>query len=173
MRIFPKYEKKEWSTMDEVFERLRYRSWWHKNSVGGRIAFFFLRFKYIGKRFEDFLYGIKTLWEIIVRGYSDEEVWEFSNRTTRYIYPRLVMLKNRYHGIGPGKLLAEMFPDEIELSSEQENAMRECWMEIMDKMIYAFGLLLDDDTTRRTETQVARIDEGLSLFAKYYECLWD
>ena len=173
MRIFPKREEKPWYTTDEIFAGLRYRSWWHQNSIGGRVAFFFLRFKYIGKHFEEFVYKLKKIGQIIVRGFSDEEVWEFHYHATRYIYPRLVMFKDRYTATCPGLLLSEMFPSIREFTDEQEKMAHDRWFEILDTMIYAFGKLMDESPSLRTDEANQRIEDGLFLFAKYYQSLWD
>ena len=41
------------------------------------------------------------------------------------------------------------------------------WHEVVDKMIYSFEQIEKDSSDR------AKIDEGLQLFAKYFEDLWD
>ena len=41
------------------------------------------------------------------------------------------------------------------------------WHEVVDKMIYSFEQIEKDSSDR------VKIEEGLQLFAKYFEDLWD
>jgi hypothetical protein len=45
------------------------------------------------------------------------------------------------------------------------------WDSIMDKMIYSFGKLAEDDLSVLDFDD--NIQEGLDLFAKHYTSLWD
>ena len=45
------------------------------------------------------------------------------------------------------------------------------WMNVLDKIIYAFKeLIFDDYVDKLTQS---RVDEGLQLYAKYFQNLWD
>lgn len=60
-----------------------------------------------------------------------------------------------------------MKTDIHEYSDEQLNKV---WLEYLDKMILAFELVQQGVFS---EQDKAKIDEGLILFAKYYQHLWD
>ena len=65
----------------------------------------------------------------------------------------------------PQWVLGEM--DRKDLTHSQLN---EIWLENIDKMILAFKLILDDKWEYGYEI---KIDEGILLFAKHYQNLWD
>ena len=44
---------------------------------------------------------------------------------------------------------------------------------ILDKMIWAFYLYISVDSLYWTEEQKQQINEGLKLFAEYFQSLWD
>lgn len=93
-----------------------------------------------------------------------EECWDLNVTLAKYILPRLQKYKeiNQYG-----------YP--IGLESLEE------WHEIIDKMIYAFDLVVNDNCnslksencieviTKQKELQ----EEGLRLFAEYFNSLWD
>ena len=48
------------------------------------------------------------------------------------------------------------------------------WNDIMDKMIYSFGQIVEDKLFDITDQkQLDEIQEGIDLFAKHYTSLWD
>lgn len=173
MKIFPKHEEKEWYTMGEVFGRLRYNQWWYKNTIGGRVAFFFLRFTFIPERIRNLWFGIRMTAQKIVRGFSDDEVCGLHSHIAAFVYPRLVMFRDTYSAICPGILLSEMFPSVLEMTEEQEKLANGRWLEILDSMIYAFEYIHNRSDYRLTEEETVRIEDGLYLFSKYFHCLWN
>lgn len=85
-------------------------------------------------------------------GFAQFETWNLYYSLALEIYPRLCYF--REHTLA--------YP--VEADSEEE------WGEILDKMIRAFKLILIDD--RRDDEKFKEIEEGLSLFAKWYLALW-
>jgi hypothetical protein len=49
------------------------------------------------------------------------------------------------------------------------------WNIVLDKMILAFELIIKDDwsNVKMIEKNQKKIDEGLKLFSKYFQSLWD
>lgn len=87
-------------------------------------------------------------------GFYFEECWNLDFTIARFILPRLVHFKKIQHST-PASL------------SEKE------WNEILDKMIKAFALLTDQESLFASRKQQETIEEGLNLFAKYFQSLWD
>lgn len=85
-------------------------------------------------------------------GFAQSETWDLSYSLALEIYPRLCYFRER--------TLA--YPAAVDGKKE--------WDEILDKMIHAFKLILIDD--RRDDEKFKEIEEGLSLFAKWYLALW-
>ena len=173
MRLFPKHEKKEWYTTEEVFGRIRYRQWWYQNTIGGRVAFFFLRFKFIPKYFSEMWFRIRMAAQKIVRGFSDDEIWDLRSSVVAFVYPRIVMFRDSYSAICPGVISDEMFPGVLNMSEEQEKLANARWKEILDTMVYAFEQMYEGNEYKLREEENAKIEDGLYLFAKYFYCLWD
>lgn len=111
------------------------------------------------------------------RNKEDDEgfcTWEFFSldySMALYIYPRLCKFRDEYAHYGtPGCLCHDK--DGKQLPGDEGHIK---WMEILDKMILAFRYIIVEpswkDTDELREIQ-AKIDEGMHLFADYYQCLW-
>lgn len=88
-------------------------------------------------------------------GFDDTEHWNLDNSIASYIYPRLK--KFREDPLG--------YPSDL---SEKE------WHEILGKMMHSFehftsGKNFDQNASKEIE----KVQEGLNLFAKYYNSLWN
>lgn len=87
------------------------------------------------------------------RGFDDSETWSLDSTIAKFILPRLIRFKEINAGY-PGTV------------SEQE------WNDILDRMILAFSLLASDAAFVTAKEDQEKIDEGLALFAKWYQHLW-
>lgn len=85
-------------------------------------------------------------------GFAQSETWDLYYSLALEIYPRLCYFR------------------EISGGYPLEADSKEKWDEILDKMIHAFKLILIDD--RRDDEKFKEVEEGLSLFAKWYLALW-
>jgi hypothetical protein len=81
---------------------------------------------------------------------DDYDIWSLDHTLALIIHPCLIKFKENNNGI----------PGSIE-SIEQ-------WNEILDKMIKAFGMIIEECTENNSE-----IEEGLLLFSEYFQALWD
>jgi len=86
-------------------------------------------------------------------GFSNSELWNLDVSIAIFVYPRLRQFRDNLNGY-PGSM------------TEKE------WVEILDKMLYAFELIIDDCSTFDKEKQ-EQINEGLKLFGENLQCLWD
>lgn len=101
-----------------------------------------------------------------IRGFSDEELWSLDITIIKFIYPRL----KRFRDLGP-----HSFPSE--LNSYQE------WQDILDKMVNAFEIIIEDINEDRLflflssdivqQEKIQTVEEGLELFHKWFFALWD
>ena len=104
----------------------------------------------------------KHLWQRITRGWDDSETWSLDYTTSKWILPRIKRLK------------------EINFGHPSSLGSTEEWNEVLDKMILAFNINLeqwDDDENfpanlRDPILRRKTMQEGLDLFAKYYNDLW-
>jgi hypothetical protein len=89
--------------------------------------------------------------------YDESEMWSLDGTITEFVYPRLIELKKVKHG----------YPSE--LKDEHE------WNAIMDKMIRAFEIMHNDERYPNgyDKKLQGEVDEGLKLFAQYFQSLWD
>lgn len=89
--------------------------------------------------------------------YDDSEMWSLDKTLASIILPRLIRLKEVKNG----------YPSELQDKYE--------WDAIMDKMIRAFEIIDESEdypSGYHKESQV-EVDDGLALFAKYFQGLWD
>jgi hypothetical protein len=91
--------------------------------------------------------------------FKDCEVWDLAITLANYILPRLKRFK---------KVNVNSHP--CNLSGIEE------WHEIIDKMIWSFERIVNDDwsyETNRIREQKEQYEEGMNLFAKWFLDLWD
>jgi hypothetical protein len=107
---------------------------------------------------------LKQRW---TRGFDNTELWNLSYHLAKFIAPRLKALR----GVQAGYLAC--------MTEKQ-------WNVILDKMIYAFEVLDDEDIhsvykdkqgnwiedPKERDKAAAKVQEGLVLFGKYFQSLW-
>lgn len=81
-----------------------------------------------------------------------KELWGLDYTIAKFVCPRLKAFKK----------ICDSYPSN--LSSFKE------WQETLDKMILAFELLYEDRLY--SDEEQIKINEGLKLFAEYYQYLW-
>ena len=110
---------------------------------------------------------------------DDFDVWSLDHTLSTIIHPALVRLKEIKHGypqlfedgmVTPHHWDRQLHFDFIDENVENEFLIKK-WDDILDKMIYSFGKIMEDDYFDHEEWE--KIQEGLDLFAKYYFNLWD
>ena len=111
----------------------------------------------------DYRREVKWAWQRVFRGYDDTAYWGLYNYLTDIALPVLKWYRKNAHGV-PGMVCKDKEP--MEKSVER-------WNKILDKMIYAFQVIKDDENFIEPKEVQKKVDEGLKLFAKYYQTLWD
>ena len=107
---------------------------------------------------------IKHFYQRQTRGWDDSELWNLDVTIAKFILPRLKIFQER----------KDTFPAIVKIPDAKT------WAEILDKIIWSFEFVLTNYGTQHecTDKEVRRqnmkqYEEGMSLFAKYYWCLWD
>jgi len=85
-------------------------------------------------------------------GFSDSETWALGVVIAKFALPRLERFKEVANG----------YPEDLTWKQ---------WQGILNKIIFAFEKIAKNET-EESETVTARIEEGLSLFGKYFRHLW-
>lgn len=140
----------------------------------------------------------KHFWQRRVRGFDDADLWSLDIPVAEFVLPRLKAFRAmERHGV-PMAFLSDKV-DHIDKEMARGEAK---FNDAIDKMIYAFECILDEEKDMpelpeveftdnnvvfigddsgeqrkayheaRRERQ-AKIDEGLALFGKYLQNLWD
>ena len=112
----------------------------------------------------DIISKICWFFQRLFRGYSDPEWWDFYGHLSRYAIPRLQKLRENRHGYPAGLGYLE---DDKEIHYD-ENTFQ-LWQTMLDKMILAFQLIIDEDLDDGDK----RVKEGLDLFRGWFFSLWD
>jgi hypothetical protein len=122
------------------------------------------------------------------------DVWNMDSTLALLVLPMLKQLKEQKHGApasmaGFAQLSQNSYPqmcfafyEEGDEAADQAGFAE--WDEIMNKMIWSFEQLLDEDSDSKFfendtydqkgyEAYAARMQEGFELFGKYYQSLWD
>jgi len=92
------------------------------------------------------------LFQRITRGFSDSDLWSLDYTIAKFVLPRLKTFRETSQG-SPGNL--------------DEND----WLDIIDKMIYAFEYALENGEGV-TEKDDKKYQEGMRLFADWFLALW-
>lgn len=107
-------------------------------------------------------------------GFFSEECWNLDITLAALILPRLIRFKDSAPCY-PASLVKE--DDEGHIIEEVEP--NQLWHEILDKMVYAFWIIVNERgdypirlNKKEREELVAAKKEGLKLFAEYFESLW-
>lgn len=93
-----------------------------------------------------------------MHGFDDSELWNFYVTIAKWITPRLeafIRLTSK----------AQSTPCKID-SYEQ-------WKKILEKMLFSFKSIAYEDEIDWSEAKEVEVNEGITLFAKYFFNLWD
>lgn len=93
------------------------------------------------------------------RGWDDTELWNLDYTIARFVYPRL----KRFIELEPAGWPANDFPTYGE------------WIEALKKMLYAFEYIVKEDEMVNfvNSEEYSKVQEGLELFGKHFQSLWD
>ena len=110
------------------------------------------------------------------------DVWNLDHTLSCIIHPALIRLRETKQGypqlfedgmVTPHYWDRQLHFDFIDEEVEEKYLLNK-WNDIMDKMIYSFGVIKNDGLFEKyDEEEWNRIQEGLDLFAKHYTSLWD
>ena len=85
------------------------------------------------------------------KDYPDEDLWNLDKTICKFVLPRLKEFRRQ----------SPCYPMDIK---------HEEWLQILDKMIEAFELSSTYDILNDKDNK--KVEDGLLLFAKYFQCLW-
>ena len=110
------------------------------------------------------------------------DVWSLDHTLSRIIHPALIRLKETRHGYPElwedGMVTSHIWDRQLHFDFIDEDVENEYlikkWNDILDKMIYSFSIIADEDKFYGTEeVDWDDVQEGLNLFAEHYTSLWD
>lgn len=116
---------------------------------------------------------VKHAWQRAFRGFDDTAYWGLSS----YIIDIALPVLKHYRKHKSGVPLLDEFKGDGDFK-----LMKKEWDKRLDKMIRAFQLMYDQDHTfetfkgswrQRMAKEQKEIDEGMALFAKHFQGLWD
>jgi len=133
---------------------------------------------YIETHFKRIKGKIIRFYQRITRGWDDSDTWSLDHTIAKYILPRL----KRFREIGRNS--CPVLHESFEFDRDFEE-----WNEILDKMILAFELIVDDEKSyfdnlnagsdeemgnyiEYSEDRNLKINTGMDLFCKYFNHLW-
>ncbi len=107
------------------------------------------------------------------------DCWSLDYTLARIIHPALIRLKETKHGYPElwedGMVTHHNWDRQLHFDFIDEdietNYLIDKWNGVLDKMIYSFGKIMEDDYFDNEEWE--KIQEGLDLFSKHYTSLWD
>jgi hypothetical protein len=99
---------------------------------------------------------LKHMTQLVTRGFSDEDLWNLDQTIANFVLPRLKAFKEFTHAYPQGMTVEE-------------------WNTTMDKMIWSFDFKVNHwyDDAMHTEENTEKYNEGMDLFRKYFDNLWD
>lgn len=156
---------------------------------------------------ERICYKIRRHIQGIKQGFPESDTWSLDYTIAKFTLPRLKRLRVlvEKHGGVPAAFSESGFGQDPSLMSDEEYDIAHAkdlkkWLEVIDKMIVAFELILNDDDLmhdfpeqdlfdkdgnyvplpkewskkymKRVKLREKKIKEGLTLFGKYFQALW-
>ena len=91
------------------------------------------------------------------RGWDDTETWNLDSTIAQFVYPRL----KRFIELEPAGYPGQCFKT------------YEDWIEALKKMLYSFEHIINEDDYEINNDVNKKIQEGLELFGKHFQSLWD
>ena len=112
---------------------------------------------------------------------DDFVAWSLDNTLSHIIHPALIRLKEIKHGYPElwedGMVTHHNYDRQLHFDFIDEEVETKYlinkWNDILDKMIYAFGRIKEDNCLDISKDEWEKIQEGLDLFAEHYTSLWD
>ena len=112
---------------------------------------------------------------------DDFDTWSLDNTLSHIIHPALIRLKEIKHGYPElwedGMVTHHNYDRQLHFDFIDEEVETKYlinkWNDILDKMIYAFGRIKEDNSLDISKDEWEKIQEGLDLFAEHYTSLWD
>ena len=101
-------------------------------------------------------------------GFCETEFFSLDYSLALYIYPRLCKFRDEYASFTvPGRFLYDLDGNR----KSDEEGIKE-WQDTLNKMILAFKYIIKKPEDMEYPEISLTIEEGLKLFAEYYQCLW-
>ena len=123
---------------------------------------------------------ITFLYQRLTRGFDDSELWSLDDTIIRFTLPRLKAFRFARGGKGPMGMPMDFIGDVDAYHAMNEADMqRTCdegyakWLETLDKMILAMEIYVREDGFPFGDEDVKKYEEGMSLFHKFFNGLWD
>ena len=112
---------------------------------------------------------------------DDFDTWSLDYTLSHIIHPALIRLKEIKHGYPElwedGMVTHHNYDRQLHFDFIDEEVETKYlinkWNDILDKMIYAFGRIKEDNSLDISKDEWEKIQEGLDLFAEHYTSLWD
>lgn len=109
--------------------------------------------------------------------FSDDELWDLFYNISRYVLPRLKRYKELMDRPFSG-YPCEMIEGDVsrDITKEESEKYSNKWRDIVEEMIVSFELIVKDDwggDIKKYKEQRKIKEKGLSLFAQYFENLWN
>ena len=119
----------------------------------------------------------KWFFQRLIRGFDDTDMWCLDYTIAKFVLPRLKYYRKLNR---PGFPILITNENDIGLdkdggySDEGMKIKMDEWNSYLDKMILAFETILNDNWLPDTYKEDQKIiEEGMLLFAKYFQGLWD
>lgn len=119
----------------------------------------------------------RAVWFRIRNGWDSSDTWSLDYTIAKFIVPRLKYFKKVNNGIS-NKIYKKYRDPNRKVSENMKLASKE-WNKKLDKMILAFQRIIDEDEDchvwedkKYWNKQEKIKEDGLKLFAEYFQDLW-
>lgn len=163
-------------TLEEAMEQIKNRTKWQKLKDWIYYQILYAFWNMINPTMN--CKRLYWLWQTLRYGYNDTELWDLDNTITKFILPRLKAFRAVKDKGVPSMIdtLTHSEQDKLTETEQKEyyNKLELQWDDILDQMIQSFQLMHDDKwkTIKEYKQHQKQINQGMKLFAKYFQCLW-
>lgn len=117
--------------------------------------------------------SFKRILQNIIRGWNNSDIWNLDGTICKFILPRLKEYRKNIRSYPTCIIANSSSSDGYNEEEFKFNVLK--WKGIIDKMIFSFEeyLTVGYSIGNKRNEKDKQISEGLQLFAKYFQCLWD
>lgn len=115
---------------------------------------------------------VKFLWQRLIRGWPDSDLWSLDYAIIQFVYPRLKAFRE-LPPAGAPLHPTEVYPEGHDEAGLPRALIEEEWDSILGEILVGFKLVIDEDCYPLDPDKHAQLEKSMDLFREWFFALWD